>query len=79
VENGRGSFGMLGGAAGDPLTEPLAQLGWQSRGHYLLYCVIARPDGQLVDDDDPYAARITAELVGHYLNERVVGQRTLDP
>ena len=79
VEAGRGSFGMLGGSGGDPLAEPLAQLGWHSRGHYLLYCVIARPDGQLVDDDDPYAARITAELVGQYLDERVVGQRTLDP
>jgi hypothetical protein len=79
VENGRGSFRALSGAAGDPLTEPLAQLGWQSRGHYLLYCVIARPDGQLVDDDDPYAARITAELIGQYLGEQVVGQRTLSP
>ncbi|MEU8606580.1 hypothetical protein AB0C29_01040 [Actinoplanes sp. NPDC048791] len=77
VENGRGTFAMLGGAAGDPLGEPLAQVGWHSRGHYLLYCVIARPDGQLVTDDDPYAARITTELVERYLGEQVIGKRTL--
>jgi hypothetical protein len=79
VETGRGTFASLGGAAGDPLTEPLAQVGWHSRGHYLLYCVIARPDGQLVTDDDPYSARITAELVEQYLGEQVIGGRTLDP
>jgi hypothetical protein len=79
VENGRGTFATLGGTDGDPLSEPLAQVGWQHRGHFLLYCVVARPDGQLVTDDDPYAATITAELVEQYLGERIVGQRTLDP
>jgi hypothetical protein len=79
VETGRGTFTTLGGSAGDPLAEPLAQVGWHSRGHYLLYCVVARPDGQLVADDDPFAAQITAELVQQYLGEQVVGQRTLDP
>jgi hypothetical protein len=79
VETGRGTFATLGGATGDPLTEPLAQVGWHSRGHYLLYCVIARPDGQLVTDDDPYSAQITAELVEQYFGEQVIGARTLDP
>ncbi|MFB9363123.1 hypothetical protein [Actinoplanes nipponensis] len=79
VESGRGTFATLGGTAGDPLAEPLAQVGWHHRGHYLLYCVVARPDGQLVADDDPYAARITDELVQRYLGERVVGRRTLHP
>jgi hypothetical protein len=79
VETGRGTFATLGGAVGDPLAEPLAQVGWYSRGHYLLYCVIARPDGQLVTDDDPYPARITAELVEEYLGEQIVGYRLLGP
>jgi hypothetical protein len=81
VENGQGTFATLGGTDGDPLSEPLAQVGWHHRGHFLLYCVVARPDGQLVTDDDPYAATITAELVEQYLGERIVGQRTqtLDP
>jgi len=75
VETGRGTFATLGGAVGDPLAEPLAQVAWHSRGHYLLYTVVARPDGRLVADEDPYAARITAELVGRYLGQRVIGQR----
>ena len=79
VETGRGTFATLGGSAGDPLAEPMAQVAWRSRGHFLLYCVVARPDGQLVTDNDPYAARITAELVEDYLGERVVGQRTPAP
>ncbi len=79
VESGRGTFTTLGGSAGDPLTEPLAQVGWRSHGHYLLYSVVSRPDGQLVTDDDPYAARISAELVEDYLGRQVIGRRTLDP
>jgi len=79
VETGRGTFDTLGGSVDDPLAEPLAQMGWHYRGHYLLYCVIARPDGELVTDDDPYAARITAELVEQYLGEQVVGGRSLNP
>jgi hypothetical protein len=75
VEGGRGTFTTLGGAVDDPLAEPLAQVAWHSRGHYLLYTVVARPDGRLVTDDDPYAARITAELVGQYLGERIIGKR----
>jgi hypothetical protein len=74
-----GGYQVTAGVFGDPLGEPLAQVGWHSRGHYLLYCVIARPDGQLVTDDDPYAARITTELVERYLGEQVIGKRTLGP
>jgi hypothetical protein len=79
AESGRGSFAVMGGLPGDPLAEPLAQLGWRNRGHYLLYCAIARPDGQLVADDDPYAGRITADLVEGYLGDAVIGRRALDP
>lgn len=79
VESGRGSFAAMGGLGSNPLAEPLAQVAWQHRGHFLAYCVIARPDGQLVTDDDPYARRIAADLVEQYLSEDVVGRRTLDP
>jgi hypothetical protein len=79
VEEGRGSFAAMGGLGSDPLAEPLAQVGWHSRGHFLLYCVIARPDGQLVADDDPYAERITADLVEQYLGETIVAKRAIEP
>jgi hypothetical protein len=88
VESGRGNFATLGGpvagasAAPGPggiPPQPLTQAGWRDRGHYLLYCVIARPDGQLVTDDDPYAARITADLVERYLSEDVLAARESGP
>ena len=62
VEGGDGGFATL--PAADPA---VAQMGWHVRGHFLLYCVISRPDGALLTADDPYAPRITAELVDGHL------------
>ena len=72
VETADGNFAAMGAAPDAPDT---AQVGWHALGHYVLYCVITRPDGQLVSTDDPYAARITAELVDAYLGESVLGRR----
>ncbi|MEV4638266.1 hypothetical protein AB0J80_13025 [Actinoplanes sp. NPDC049548] len=74
VEAGRGSFAAMG-TTGTPLT----QVGWHDVGHYLLYCVISRPDGTLVTDDDPYAEQITVDLVEHYLAEDVLDKRSVTP
>jgi hypothetical protein len=74
VEAGDGTFAAL--SSDHPGVQPLVQVGWHERGHYLVYCVIARPDGEVVRDDDPYARRITADLVESYLGEQVVGRRT---
>ncbi|MFI5492582.1 hypothetical protein [Actinoplanes sp. NPDC051859] len=71
VESGRGGFAPLGGAQGGPAAAAPAQSGWQAVGHYLVYCVISRPDGNLVTDDDPHAARITKDLVENYLTDRI--------
>jgi len=75
VETGDGSFATMPGARLDPDALPTSQVGWRIRGHYLLYCVINRPDGELVTDDDPYAARITDDLVDSYLGTTVLGRR----
>lgn len=77
VETGDGSLAaMTGGLPGaDRSAPPTAQVGWYARGHYLLYCVITSPDGRLVTGDDPYAQRITAELVDAYLSGSVLGRR----
>jgi hypothetical protein len=72
VETGDGNFATLP-ASGDGV--PTLQVGWRALGHYLLYCVITRPDGRLVTSDDPYAARITGELVDAYLRETMVDRR----
>jgi hypothetical protein len=81
VEAGDGSFAaMATGLPGtDPTIQPMSQVGWQNSGHFLIYCVIARPDGQIVRDDDPYAQRITVDLVESYLGGTVIGKRALRP
>jgi hypothetical protein len=77
VETGDGTFAAMsaGGPGTDPLTQPLAQVGWHEHGHYLVYCVIVRPDGQVVRDEDPYARRITLDLVESYLGDRILAKR----
>lgn len=81
VESGDGTFAAMapGGPGTDPLDQPLAQVGWHERGHYLTYCVIARPDGQVVRDDDAYARRITIDLIESYLGDQIIGTRTAQP
>jgi hypothetical protein len=80
VESGGGTFAVMATGPGtDPLVQPPAQAGWHERGHYLVYCVIARPDGDLVHDDDPYAERITGDLVQSYLGDQIIGRRALGP
>ncbi|MBL7257035.1 hypothetical protein [Paractinoplanes lichenicola] len=64
VVGGLGGFRTLPASSGDPAA---ASMGWHVRGNLLLYCVITRPDGALVLDDDPYAKRITAEIVDNHL------------
>jgi hypothetical protein len=75
VETGDGTFAPLPRTSLDPDALPTSQVGWRARGHYLLYCVINRPGGELVTADDPYAARITGDLVDSYLGTTVLGRR----
>jgi hypothetical protein len=79
VESGGGTFAVMaaGGPGTDPLNQPPAQVAWHERGHYLVYCVIARPDGELIRDDDPYAERFTTDLVESYLGDQIIGRRAL--
>jgi hypothetical protein len=82
VETGGGSFAtMAAGAApgSDPRAAPDSQVGWHDRGHYLLYCVITRPDGRAIGADDRYAERITVDLLDSYLAEETIGARALAP
>jgi hypothetical protein len=77
VETGGGTFAAMAshGPGTDPLAQPLAQVGWHEHGHYLVYCVISRPDGLVVTNEDSSARRITADLVESYLVEEILGRR----
>ncbi|AGL14469.1 hypothetical protein [Actinoplanes sp. N902-109] len=76
IETGRGGFATIDSAGSVPPATPPAQAGWQARGHYLLFCLISRPDGGVVSDDDPYADRITADLIQQYLTDDVIALRS---
>jgi hypothetical protein len=79
VETGDGNFATLPAARTDPDALPTSQVGWRARGHYLLFCVITRPDGRLVTSDDPVAVRITGDLVDAYLGTTVLDRRAARP
>jgi hypothetical protein len=75
VETGEGTFATLPRAGLDPDVLPTSQVGWRTRGRYLLYCVINRPGGEVVPAGDPYAVRITNDLVDGYLGTTVMARR----
>jgi hypothetical protein len=78
VETGAGSFAAMAAGAMPgvrPQSVPDSQVGWHEQGHFLIYCVITRPDARPVPDADRYAERITAELIDEYLGEQKIGAR----
>ena len=83
VETGVGNFAAMadGGAVSgtDPQAPPSSQVGWHNIGHFLLYCVIERPDGRAISADDPYAGRITVDLLESYLSGDVLTARIVNP
>lgn len=80
VEGGDGRVaGMAVDDATRPLESPVTQVSWHTRGHFLVYCVIARPDGRIIADDDPYAQRIVFDLVETHLRRDVLDRRAVLP
>ncbi|GIF90085.1 hypothetical protein Cch02nite_35290 [Catellatospora chokoriensis] len=85
VDNGKGRF--LGYApdrqANKSITKPLAlastHAGWNIRGHYLVYCVIARSDGEEIPIGDPFAKQILFDVIEFYLRGKVLEDRASDP
>jgi hypothetical protein len=67
----------------DKSTKPLglAQTvaGWAEKGHYVAYCVVARSDGQPIEDGDPFAKQIMFDIVQYYLQGVILEARATDP
>ncbi|GAA1601061.1 hypothetical protein [Actinoplanes couchii] len=71
VETGDGGFADLTGTgtgAGTPVL-------WRTRGHYVVYCVITGPDGDLVPAGDPRIQRVTTDVLDRHLHDRVLLRR----
>lgn len=76
VDDRRGRFqGMLAGEGTDPVVLASAQVGWHVRGHFLVYCVIAKADGSQIRDDDPYARQILFDMIEVHLRGTVLERR----
>ncbi|WP_212827696.1 hypothetical protein [Catellatospora sp. TT07R-123] len=80
VDAGKGRFL---GYAPDSKTRPLAlsstHAGWNIKGHYLVYCVIARSDGDEIAVGDPFAKQILYDVIEFYLRGKVLEDRAFDP
>src|SRR5690606_6598039 len=53
-------------------------LSWDMRGHFLIYCVIARVDGDDHQPDDPNLSLIVYDLVETYLRDTRLGEWAID-
>ncbi|HYN95865.1 MAG TPA: hypothetical protein VES42_18630 [Pilimelia sp.] len=72
----KGRFaGMMAGKGTEPVVTSSAHVGWDIRGHYLLYCVIARADGKALATGDPYARQILYDIVEMHLRDNVLAKR----
>ncbi|MGC4893944.1 hypothetical protein [Micromonospora sp. DT31] len=77
IEERKGRF--RGMAAGDDTTmveKAAARVGWQTRGHYVAYCVVTRADGTRIAGDDSTARQIMYDVIELHLNRGVLNRRT---
>jgi hypothetical protein len=79
AQKGRFTGFNLGTPPSDVYARAATQLGWDIRGHFLAYCVIARADGKAIDGDDPTAHQIINDLVEKYLIGTVLQARVYPP
>ncbi|HWH01635.1 MAG TPA: hypothetical protein VNV66_20490, partial [Pilimelia sp.] len=80
VNAGKGRFsGMVAGKGTEPIATSAAHVGWDIRGHYLIYCVIARADGKAFAKADPFARQILYDIVELHLRDKVLEKRATMP
>ena len=71
VETDDGGFAEMSGAATGPGTPVV----WRTRGHYVMYCVITGPSGELVSADTPQVRQIIADVLDTHLHDTVLVSR----
>lgn len=80
VDQNTGRFlGFVAGKQTEPLALSATHVGWDIRGHYLTYCLIARADGREFADNDPYARQILYDIVELHLLNTVLEKRATAP
>jgi hypothetical protein len=79
AQKGRFTGYNLGSPPSDVYARAPTQLGWDVRGHFLAFCVIARVDAKAIGDADPGLHQIIDELVEKYLINTVLQARVTPP
>lgn len=82
VDKGKGRFvGYVAGPTTEAFVRAPTYIGFDVRGHYLAYCVIARTDGKpfSATDSDSALKDITVDLVETYMFESVLAARASRP
>jgi hypothetical protein len=78
IDAQKGRFtGLLAGAGTEVIVRAPTILGWQARGHFLAYCVIARADGKVFDPNDQFPTKIQADVLTTHLRDTVIGARSV--
>jgi hypothetical protein len=75
VSAGSGRFISLSATGVPVVSQVTTHLGWDSRGHFLTYAVIALADGKPISTDDKQTATIINDVVEHYLGGTVIAAR----
>jgi hypothetical protein len=79
AQKGRFTGYNLGVPPSDVYARAATQLGWDVRGHFLAYCVVARADGQAIPSGDAAVHKMIDDLVEKYLIGTVIQARVSPP
>jgi hypothetical protein len=78
VDGQKGRFnGLAAGQGTEAIIRAPTHLGWNVRGHFLVYCVIARTDGQPFANGDAFPQQIIFDLVETHLRDGIIGARAV--
>ncbi len=78
IDGQKGRFtGLVAGDATEAIVRAPTTLGWQPRGHFLAYCIVARADSKPIPADDEASKRIISDLVERHLRDSVIAARAV--
>jgi hypothetical protein len=67
--------GLDAGGTTTVITSAQAQVAWDTRGHYLVYSIIALTNGKAIAASDKRVSQIITDVVENYLGDKVLGAR----
>ncbi len=67
--------GLDAGGTTTAITSAQAQVAWDTRGHYLVYSIIALTSGKAIAASDKKVPAIITDVVENYLGDKVLGAR----